>query len=204
MRGPWRIKALPDKDGHAVINTYSTVRPHDGGPPVMFLWALLNSPIANAFVYCNALKRHIYDTLVARLPLPEQCGEHVGTVVATAEEYLRQVREPKEFRLQAEDYTPVREALLKMDAAVMRAYDLPPRLERQLLDLFQGVERKGVGCQFSGYYPPGFSSYLPLHFVISDRFQRAAADRTAERFKPGESDYVRTVLRVASEAFDEE
>ncbi|MGO9110586.1 MAG: class I SAM-dependent DNA methyltransferase, partial [Thermoguttaceae bacterium] len=48
MRGPWRIKALLDKGGHAVTNTYTTVRPRSGGPPITFLWALLNSPLANA------------------------------------------------------------------------------------------------------------------------------------------------------------
>ena len=92
----------------------------------------------------------------------------------------------------------LKQALLAMDAAVLRAYDLPPRLERQLLDLFVEVERKGVGCDFRGYYPPGFTSYLPLHMLISDRFQRAAADTTADRFKPGESAYVRDVLSVAA------
>ena len=88
---------------------------------------------------------------------------------------------------------------------MLRAYDLPPRLERQLLDLFTGVERKGVGLDgpdghstFRGYYPPGFTSALPLHVVISERFERAAADRTVERFKSGESAYVREVLSAAA------
>jgi hypothetical protein len=70
MRGPWRIKALLDTGGHAVTNTYTTVRPHDDGSAATFLWAILNSPLANAYVYCNALKRHIYDSLIAELPLP--------------------------------------------------------------------------------------------------------------------------------------
>ena len=98
----------------------------------------------------------------------------------------------------------VKQALLALDAEVLKLYDLPPRLERQLLDLFTGVERKGVGCDFRGYYPPGFTSYLPLHMVISDRFQRAAADATADRFKPGESAYVRDVLSAAAVGTGEE
>ena len=51
----------------------------------------------------------------------------------------------------------MKQALLALDAEVLKLYDLPPALERQLLDLFTGVERKGVGCDFRGYYPPGFS-----------------------------------------------
>ena len=76
--------------------------------------------------------------------------------------------------------------------------------ERQLLDLFTGVERKGVGCDFRGYYPPGFTSYLPLHMVISEHFEHAAADTTADRFKPGESAYVRDVLSIAAAGTGEE
>src|SRR5947208_2509303 len=92
----------------------------------------------------------------------------------------------------------VKQALLALDAEVLKLYDLPPRLERQLLDLFTGIERKGVGCDFRGYYPPGFTSYLPLHEIVSDRFQHAKADLTADRFKPGESGYVRQILNTAA------
>jgi hypothetical protein len=91
-----------------------------------------------------------------------------------------------------------------MDAAVLQAYDLPPRLERQLLDLFAGVPRKGVGCEFTGYYPPGFSSFLPLHLILSERFQRAAADVTRDRFKPGQSEHIRKVLAAAAAADTDE
>lgn len=94
-----------------------------------------------------------------------------------------------------------------MDAAVLRAYDLPPRLERQLLDVFSSVERKGVGLDgpdgrsaFRGYYPPGFTSALPLHMVISEQFERARADKTVDRFKPGDSPHVREVLRAVASA----
>jgi hypothetical protein len=105
-----------------------------------------------------------------------------------------------------ESATPegVKRALLAMDAAVLRAYDLPPRLERQLLDLFTGLERKGVGCGFRGYYPPGFTSYMPLHVLISDQFERAAADRVSKCFGTSRSFYVRAVLASAAKSLDSE
>lgn len=103
------------------------------------------------------------------------------------------------------DPQEIRAALLRLDSTVLSLYDLPPRLERQLLDLFTGVERKGVGLDghdgkstFRGYYPPGFTSALPLHMVISEQFERARADKTAERFKPGASPYMQEVLSAAS------
>jgi len=93
MCGPWRIKALLDWGGHAVPNTYTTIRPLRNKPSVAFLWALLNSPLANAYVYCNALKRQIYDALLAAMPLPQRWEYCVAAVVDAAETYLKLVEE---------------------------------------------------------------------------------------------------------------
>lgn len=194
MRGPWRIKAFLDNSGNAAINTYLTVRPKPGGPPVELLWAVLNSPVGNAYAYCNTMQKHIYESLIATLPLPILTPERSRPVESAASVYFAAVEASEAAFMQMDKKHEVKQALLALDAAVLKLYDLPPRLERQLLDLFAGVERKGVGCEFRGYYAPGFTSYLPLHMVISDRFERAAADVTANRFKPGESTYVRDLL----------
>lgn len=211
MRGPWRIKALLDLEGHAVTNTYSTVRPKDRAASVTLLWALLNSPLANAFAYCHTFQRHIYDSLIASLPLPERWREHVAPVVAAADAYLRLVREPEDFRLQGEDGSTVCEALLNMDAAVMRAYGLPLRLERDVLDLFhlrpakkESHRRKGVGCTFGDYFPADFESLVPLHKFISAGYRGSTVDAVAARMRPGESATVLAALRTASDAFAEE
>ena len=204
MREPWRIKAMCDPQGHAVLNTYSTVRLHESGPPTLFVWALLNSPLANAYVYSYTMKRHIYDSLIASIPMPQHWEQSVDQIVSAAHKYMTMAREPAKFELRGDNDVGLQRALVEMDAAILRAYDLPPRLERQLLDLFTGVPRKGVGCSFTGYYLPGFSSHLPLHLLISERFERAAANRTADRFHPGESDYVRQTLAIAATAFEQE
>lgn len=44
----------------------------------------------------------------------------------------------------------------RMDAEVMRLYGLPPELERKVLDLFAGVERRGVPFKQTEYYPLSF------------------------------------------------
>jgi len=98
----------------------------------------------------------------------------------------------------------IKQAILELDASVLRAYDLPVRLERQLLDFFRGAERKGVGCPFDGYYPPDFRSIVPLHKYISSAYRRSTIDQVAERMKPGESAHVLATLRSAAEAFEEE
>jgi len=133
-----------------------------------------------------------------KMPVPRWSPDNATRIEQAALRYRALANSPGSlYRAEA---TPegVRQALLEMDAAVLQAYNLPPRLERQLLDFFAGVERKGVGCEFTGYYPPGFTSFFPLHYVISDSFKRAAADVTCDRFKPGESEYVRKVLATAA------
>jgi len=200
-RDAWLLKACLDERGLAFTSRFVAVRPKAPGGTTLYLWALLNSPVANAFAYCRTPRRYIP---MKQMPVPRWSPSHAAHIEQAAMRYrtLATSRGP----LYQTEATPegIRRALLEMDAAVLRAYDLPPRLERQLLDLFTGVQRKGVGCTFTGYYPPGFSSCLPLHLLLSERFQRAAADVTSDRFKPGQSAYIREVLAAAATEMDEE
>jgi hypothetical protein len=200
-RKPWKLKAILDEKGHAITSRFLSIRPIPLGPSPLVLWAILNSPVANAFAYCFLAKRDILAGTMRKLPIPSQWESNTAKIEQAALRYFQLVSSggPLFNTLSTEE--GIRQALLSMDAAVLNAYDLPPRLERQLLDLFEGVERKGVGCDFRGYYPPGFTSCLPLHMVLSDRFEKAAADSTADRFKPGESKYVREVLNAGMTSF---
>jgi len=201
-RDKWRMKAWLDQEGIAVKGNFLVVRSKTSTVPGVLIWALLNSPVANAFVYCRMTKRHIIGGDLLRLPIPGGSGDWMGSIVSAAQAYLATTKDTGGFFQPDPAPAIVKARLLAMDAAVLRAYDLSPRLERQLLDLFTGVERKGVGCKFTGYYPPGFSSCLPLHLLLSERFQRAAAGATADRFKPGGSAHVREVLTVARAGMD--
>jgi hypothetical protein len=197
-RDAWRLKATLDERGLALASRFVAVRAADPAFDALYLWALLNSPVANAWAYCHTFKRDVLVGMMRQLPVPRWSHERAARIRRTAMWYRELAISPGSlYRAEA---TPegIHRALLEVDAAVLQAYDLPPRLERQLLDLFAGVPRKGVGCNFTGYYPPGFTSFLPLHYVISDRFKRAAADATCDRFKPGQSDYVRKVLATAA------
>lgn len=197
-RGPWQLKATLDEYGLALTGRFSAVRPRMDGPTPLVLWAILNSPVANAFSYCHSTKRHVLSGTLSRMPMPTGWETSSGDIERAALRY-RQLATFSDDQLFSDSSRneKVQQALRAMDAAVLRAYDLPPRLERQLLDLFAGVERKGVGCEFNGYYPPGFNSFLPLSFINSDQFERSRADMTVQRFKPGESEYVCEVLRQA-------
>lgn len=203
-RNQWSMKAWLDQEGIAVKGNFLVVRPRTSEVPGILTWALLNSPVANAYVYCLATKRHIIGSDLLKLPIPRGPGDWKGAVASAAQAYLTTTIDTGGFFRPDPSPQAVKAKLLAMDAAVLKAYDLPPRLERQLLDLFAGVPRKGVGCTFTGYYPPGFSSYLPLHLLLSERFQRAAADVTSDRFKAGQSEHVREALAAAVTDKDKE
>ena len=91
-----------------------------------------------------------------------------------------------------------------MDAEVLRLYDLPPRLERELLDLFAGHERKGVGCRFDRYFPEGFTPYIPLHEYISEEYRRSTVGKVLERYEPVQSPATLAAIDKALELFTEE
>jgi hypothetical protein len=55
----------------------------------------------------------------------------------------------------------------RIDAEVLRLYDLPPNPERQLLDLFAGVERRGVPFHQIEYIPKGFSGISTLGELLA-------------------------------------
>ena len=79
--------------------------------------------------------------------------------------------------------TDAKAALLKMDAAVLRLYDLPPRAKRDLLILFAGHQRSGVPFPFTQYYEEGFRPAIPLSLYISNEYARTTAAASSARFR---------------------
>ncbi len=221
-RKPWKLKATLDENGRALTSRFSAIRPRECGPSALYLWALLNSPVANAFAYDKLGKRDILVGTMRTMPVPVRSPVHEAAIEKAATEYRKlAIAKAAEKsgdtdlfgqKTPSKDPEPIKAevlaALLAMDAAVLRAYNLPVRLERQLLDLFAGVERKGVGLDdakghstFTGYYAANFKSLVPLHKYISAGYRGSTVDQVAGRFKPSESSAGTAALRAAAEAF---
>jgi hypothetical protein len=203
-REAWRLKATLDERGHAVTSRFIAVRPTKPEVTALYLWAILNSPLANAYASCHSGKRDILVGTMRKMPVPRWSSAHVAHIGQAAMRYRTLATSPGQLFDATATPEGIKQALLEMDAAVLRAYGLPARLERQLLDFFSGVERKGVGCPFEGYFPPDFKSIVPLHKYISSAYRRSTIDQVAARMKPGESAHVLASLRAAAEAFGED
>jgi hypothetical protein len=94
--------------------------------------------------------------------------------------------------------------MLAIDAEVMRLYNLPPKLEWQVLNLFAGYPRKGVDFKFDRYFPKGFESWIPLHEYLSEEYRRSTVSFVNKWVEEVKSPEIAKVFEAASEAFRED
>ena len=200
--GPWRIKAMIDDKGRPVTSAFLVFRIHDSKWSLYGLWAFLNSPLANAYVYCNSMERHNLAGTVRDVPLPSVDATAIRAIGASVMEYFTLVKKC-DLEAGTDVQEEARRLLLSIDAEVMRLYDLPPKMEKRVLDLFQGVQRKGVDFEFTGYYPEGFESAIPLHEYLSEEYQHSTIQFADDWVRRHRSPDICRVLREATEAFEE-
>jgi len=195
-RGPWRNIAFLDQKGHPTRGRFLVVRPDPNAAVLLkpiCLWAILNSPLANAFTKSFSSKRDILSGTLEQLPLPEISKEQQAELEQVAQSYLEtaaraalpsQRTKQKQVKhshsksgllpgldMEAPDQSVSEDHLKhlhwKLDAAVMALYKLPPRLERKLLDFFTGHERVGVPFHQTEYYPADFQGAQTLAELLS-------------------------------------
>jgi hypothetical protein len=143
-RGPWRLKALIDKQGHPVTSRFIPVRPRVLSYSLETLWALLNSPVANAYAFAHLGKRDNIVGDIRNIPIPKQRSFERVDRAATA--YL-------EAASSETDSARLQKLLLWVDCEVLKLYSLPLELEQSLLALFTGWKRVGVPFLQTGYLP---------------------------------------------------
>lgn len=179
-RQSWRLKALIDRKGHPVTSDFSVVRPLRATMSVEVLWAFLNSPVANAFAYSHSSKRHVLVGTIRKLPLVQVKDISFDVLESAVAAYFKAAQgtaalarksksKPRisdnQMSLslpgeQKDRVTPEEELKYlhwRIDAEVLRLYDLPAQTERRILVLFTGVPRRGVPFTQTEYFPEGFT-----------------------------------------------
>jgi hypothetical protein len=152
-RGPWRLKALIDRQGHPITSNFIAVRPIGSSCSLQTLWALLNSPIANAYAFSHLGRRHNIVGDIRKIPVPGKIS--FEGVEHAANAYLEAASSQTDVAL-------LRELLLHVDCEVLRLYSLPLELEHSLLALFNEWERVGVPFKQTRYLPAELSR--PIRF----------------------------------------
>ena len=203
-RGPWRLEVQIDDEGRAITSSFIAVQPKLDGWSFEVLWAVLNSPLANAYIYCYANKWLIGVKRILKLPIPDVGNKELCYLQNLVKDYFALDASQDEILQPEVDSKEAQRRMLAIDAEVMRLYDLPPKLERKLLDLFNGYERKGVDFEFDRYFPEGFESWIPLHEYLSEEYQRSTPSFVNEWVEKNRSPEVIKALEIAVEAFKED
>jgi hypothetical protein len=165
-RGPWRLDGALDTTGLVPSQAFFGIWSTSPDLPVEAIEALINSPLASAFVLERASNQHLTNEVVRALPLPQRSG--LRDVVAAVRRYRAGLAEAKAHVLLDGAVGPwLARLLIDVDAQLLKAYDLPPRLERRLLEAFRGHEsERRLAHPFDGWMPAEFTAYVPLHEYI--------------------------------------
>jgi type I restriction-modification system DNA methylase subunit len=205
-RDIWRIRGMIDLNGCPVSKNLLVIDPNNKNlGSLFFIWALINSPFTNAYMYCHCMKKNNLEGVLRNMPVPFDSQE-LSRLEEIVKEYFSLSERQGQFMSGNEDELKrkKKKCLLKIDAEVLRLYDLPPRLEKQLLDFFAGHRRKGVDFDFDRYYPENFGSYIPLRMFISEEFQNSTVENVEKWIEDTKSPQVLKALDNAVKAFEGE
>lgn len=189
-RGPWRMAAASDRSGLVASQGFFGIWPTSDQLPLEALEAILNGPLANAFLTERASNQHFTNELLKLLPMPKRA---LGRVVDAVKRYRTACAAAGAEALRPAGSDDILNGLLiEVDAEVLRAYDLPPRLERRLLEFFRGHEHeRRVGHPFLGWLPEDFTAYMPLHEYLGPLVERNRGAWALEAFTPAPEEEVR-------------
>jgi Type I restriction-modification system methyltransferase subunit len=193
-RGAWRLAAYIDDKGHPATSRFLVVRPKGSHYSLSFLWAVLNSPVANAYSKSFTSKSDNLAGVMRKMPLPVPTDKQIREIESAANDYRdmaskfsasKQKRHSRTHKndsmphlelfqdetgmtpyLEESSDTRLRDMHWRMDAAVLRLYNLPPTLERRLLDYFSGCERGRVPFRQTEYIPRKFSAINTLQELL--------------------------------------
>ncbi len=180
-RGPWRMAAIADFNGLLYSQQFYGLWPKiEMDRRQLLAWcAVVNGPLANAFIAAHSPANRFRARAIKQIPIPSELPDELGDMVS---EYTARLVRPKLF-----DENQLLEMLHRIDAAVLKAYDLPPRLERELLDHFKNTERPAAH-PWEHWLPDRFEPFIPLHEFLSSEYQKATKPWVQEVFRPLPSD----------------
>jgi len=171
-RGSWRIAAAYDLNRFVCTQAFQCVWPKEGWS-LKSLTAVLNSPVASAFAASHETSKHIKIVTMAECRIPKLSPADMATLERYVDDLMATLSKQPEARYELWGGNSwqdrARNILLQIDALILRAYNLPPWIERKLLEFFRG-EKRPVSFAFGDYYPKEFSPTLPLWLYVSPNF----------------------------------
>jgi hypothetical protein len=189
-RGPWRSAAAIDKQKRLVTRHFYCVWTNDENISVETIAAVINSPLAQAFIYSHSSQRGTPKRVYERIPFPNDLFNSDKFISSLVNQYL-------EFSTKRQEEEAIN-ILLQIDAEILKLYNLPPKLERKILNLFWGKQRP-VPSEFIGYILPENESWIPLHVYLSEPYKNATPHRILEKFPSVNSELIEFLKTVGTE-----
>ena len=173
-RGVWKVTSAVDHHGLVFSRNLYGIWP-EGKLELEVIAAILNGPVGNGFLHSQEKGRHIRITDLRKIPVPDFTDGQQQALVSLVRQY---VNNRKLWLNSGQDSKKLHKHCLRLlkaiDAEVLKAYHLEPRLERMLLDSFNNQNRLGP-VEFREYYPSYFKPYIPWHIYISEEFENSRA-----------------------------
>jgi N-6 DNA Methylase len=177
-RGHWRLAAFPDSIGVACYQTYIAIWSRADGYDEVVLSAILNAPVANAFISTREGKTDITIDTLRAIPMP--------ILTAAEQNRIRELVARYQIAIDRSNLDEVAvvedpERLLKqIDAVVLDGYKLPPHVEVELLEFFRGHKRP-TAHPFGEYMPKDCGFTFPLSRILSPNYGGLTAKELLSR-----------------------
>lgn len=179
-RGSWRLAAAVDSAGLVASQQLFGCWLRAGAKVSLSAVAgILNSPIANAFVTVHSPAKGIRVSTMQAIPMPREVPSQLAALVT---EYVAQLSAAT-LKLGTLAHQEAIALLSRIDALILQAYDLPPKVERDLLEFFRGAARPTVH-PWKHWFPPEFQLAVPLDEYLSGDYAKAASNWVLDVFKP--------------------
>ncbi|OGW17389.1 MAG: hypothetical protein A3G93_03905 [Nitrospinae bacterium RIFCSPLOWO2_12_FULL_45_22] len=191
-RGPWRIVGSPDSSGLVCYTNFLGMWPKVD-INIEALSAIINSPLVNAALYLKGYGRDNLINILEKIPIPFSMAIDTDRITLLARYYAKLRSEFKKGPVKATTINECIKTLMEIDGLILKAYDLPPGLERKLLEFFRGYDRP-LPFGFPDYYPPKFGPYIPLHKYLKMDFKQASAKELLKRIIPFDSEEIHELV----------
>jgi len=186
-RGPWRIAGYPDSKCLVARENIIAIWPKSGGD-IFYLAGLINAPLTNVFLYLKGYGRDNAIEALKEIPYPNQ--PEINKISSLVRQYMscraRMDANSSNHDVVARQCVRI---LLEIDGLILKSYDLPPRIERKLLDFFRG-HRRPVPFSFTEYFPPDFKPCIPLHQFLAMDIKESSAGELLKRIEPLDSEVI--------------
>lgn len=179
-RGAWRLAATADSNGLVFSQQLIGAWPRQSGDDLLFaIEALMNSPLTSAYIRSFGLRKGFRLEVLESLPIPHAFDSHALRPLV---DRVRQLTHTRAI-LSASADDELTTALLALDAAILSAYELQPRLERRLLASFKEAKRPLEGV-FGGYPEDNGGMARTLTEMLSGRFDDTRGAWIGRTFRP--------------------